>query len=84
MKDEMTMFAFMTHSHGLGTNISVHMLHQGQLPEVEFARGDPQEPQTFQQMVDFQVVRKGDILGARCTFDGTGIDKPVSIGTYDL
>ena len=84
MKDEMTMFAFMTHTHGLGTDISGHMLHQGQLPEVEFARGDPQEPQTFQQMVDFQVVRNGDILGARCTFDGTGIDKPVSIGNYDL
>ena len=77
------MFAFMTHTHGLGTDVSGHILQQGQLPEVEFARGDPQKPQTFHQMADFHVVKNGDILSARCAFDGTGIDKPVSIGNND-
>ena len=76
----MTLFAFMTHAHGLGADISGYMLHKGEYKE--FAHGDPQKPQTFHQMEDFQVARRGDVLGARCIFDGTRANKTTYIGIF--
>ena len=46
---------------------------------VEVARGDPQRPQTFYPMERFEVARKGDIMAARCTFDGTRTNKTTTI-----
>ena len=74
------MFAFMTHAHGLGADISGYIVHQGN--HTEFARGDPQKPQTFHQMEHFQVVTRGDMLRARCTFDGTRASKTTYIGIF--
>ena len=47
---------------------------------VEVARGDPQRPQTFYPMEKFEVAKKGDIMAARCTFDGTRTNKTTTIG----
>ena len=68
----------MTHTHGLGADISGYISHKGD--DNEFARGDPQKPQTFHQMEHFQVARKGDMVGAKCTFDGTRANKTTKIG----
>ena len=46
----------------------------------EVARGDPQRPQTFYPMKKFEVAKKGDIMAARCTFDGTRTNKTTRIG----
>ena len=82
VRDDMTLFAFMTHTHALGSDVSGFILHQGQLKE--FASGDPQKPQTFHQMETFQVARRGDVLLARCTFDGTRANKTTSIGMFKV
>ena len=76
----MTMFAFMTHTHSLGSDVSGYMLHQGEVPKVEFARADPQNPQRFHEMENFLDVQKGDTLGAMCSFDGSRTNKTTSIG----
>ena len=75
----MTMFAFMAHTHGLGSDVTGYMLHQGEVPKVEFARADPQNPQRFLEMENFLAVQKGDILGARCLFDGSRTNKTTFI-----
>ena len=78
------MFAFMTHTHSLGSDVLGYMLHQGEAPNVEFARADPQNPQNFHEMENFLSVQKGDILGAKCSFDGSRTNKTTSIGTVML
>ena len=75
------MFAFMPHTHGLGSDVTGYMLHQGEVPKVEFARADPQNPQRFHEMENFLAVQRGDILGARCLFDGSRTNKTTFIGT---
>ena len=50
----MTIFAFMTHTHSLGRDITGYIRKEGD--DKEFAKGDPQEPQTFQLMEHYQVV----------------------------
>ena len=54
VQGDITMFAYMTHTHALGTDITGYIRHKGD--EKEFAKGDPQEPQTFHQMEHYQVV----------------------------
>ena len=79
----MTMFAFMTHAHSLGADISGYMLHEGDQEDKEkFAKGDPQKPQTFHQIENFQTAKQGDVVEARCTFDGTRANKTTSIGKF--
>ena len=78
MQDDITIFAFMTHAHSLGAAISGYKVHNGKAKEL--AWGDPQNPQNFHQMENLEVARKGDILGARCTFDGTRTNKTTYIG----
>ena len=78
VKDKITMFAFRTHAHTLGAVITGFRVRDGEFEEV--ARGDPQRPQTFYPMPKFQVAQKGDIMVARCTFDGTRTNKTTRIG----
>ena len=73
-----TFFLFRTHAHALGAVITGYRVRDGQF--VEVARGDPQRPQTFYPMERFEVARKGDIMAARCTFDGTRTNKTTTIG----
>ena len=54
VQGDITMFTYMTHTHNLGTDITGYIRHKGD--EKEFAKGDPQEPQTFHQMEHLQVV----------------------------
>ena len=76
----MTIFAYMTHAHSLGSDISGYMLHKGDLKE--FARGDPQKPQTFYETQHFLPLKEGDVITARCFFDGTRANKTTSIGMF--
>ena len=46
----------------------------------EFAKGNPQWPQAFYPMAEEAVVRAGEFLAARCTFNSTGKDKTTYIG----
>ena len=69
MEDSITIFAYMTHTHRLGAEVSGYRVHNGE--RSTFARGDPQEPQTFHELRDFETIKKGDTLGATCAFDGT-------------
>lgn len=80
VKDKMTMFAFRTHAHTLGAVITGFRVRDGEFEEI--ARGDPQRPQTFYPMPKFQVAKKGDIMVARCTFDGTRTNKTTRIGKF--
>ena len=75
---DMTIFAFMTHAHNLGSEITGYMQQNGALKE--FARGDPQKPQTFHKMQHFWPLNEGDVMNARCSFDGTKANKTTSIG----
>ena len=70
----------MTHAHSLGSDITGHVLHNGELKE--FARRDPQMPQTFQEMEHFQPLKRGDVIKARCYFDGTRANTTTSIGMF--
>ena len=63
VKDDMTLFAYRTHAHSLGSVITGYSVKDGQLEEI--ARGDPQKPQTFYPMETFVKVRPGDYLAAR-------------------
>ena len=76
----MTIFAFMTHAHNLGSEITGYIQQNGALKE--FARGDPQKPQTFHKMHHFEPLNKGDVMNARCSFDGTRANKTTSIGMF--
>ena len=67
-----------THAHTLGAVITGYRVRDGEFEEV--ARGDPQRPQTFYPMKNFEVAKKGDIMAARCTFDGTRTNKTTRIG----
>ena len=58
------MFAYMTHTHALGTDITGYIRHESD--DEEFASGDPQEPQTFQQMEHYQVVKVDHLLLGPC------------------
>ena len=60
VQGDLTMFAFMTHTHGLGSNISGYIRHKGH--DNEFARGDPQKPQTFHQMEHLPAIREVKIV----------------------
>ena len=75
---ENTNLVFRTHAHALGAVITGYRVRDGQF--VEVARGDPQRPQTFHPMERFEVAKKGDIMAARCTFDGTRTNKTTTIG----
>ena len=70
----------MTHTHSLGSDITGHVLHNGELKE--FARRDPQMPQTFQEMQRFQPLKEGDVIQARCYFDGTRANTSTHIGMF--
>ena len=54
------MFAYMTHTHALGTDITGYIRRESD--DEEFASGDPQEPQTFHQMEHYQVVNVDHLL----------------------
>ena len=77
---DLTLFAFMTHAHNLGSEITGYIQQNGALKE--FARGDPQKPQTFHKMHHFEPLNKGDVMNARCSFDGTRANKTTSIGMF--
>ena len=47
----------------------------------EIARGSPQWPQAFYPMKQVQTVQPSDILAARCTYNSTGVDHDVGIGS---
>ena len=70
----------MTHAHSLGSDITGSVLHNGDLRE--FARRDPQMPQTFQEIRHFQPLKEGDVIKASCYFDGTRANKTTSIGMF--
>ena len=70
----------MTHAHSLGSDMKGYVLHNGDLRE--FARRDPQMPQTFQEIQQFQPLKEGDVIKARCYFDGTRANTTTSIGTF--
>ena len=78
---DLTLFAFMTHAHNLGSEITGYIQQNGALKE--FARGDPQKPQTFHIMHHFEPLNKGDVMNARCSFDGTRANKTTSIGMFE-
>ncbi|XP_052796363.1 peptidylglycine alpha-hydroxylating monooxygenase-like isoform X2 [Mya arenaria] len=59
-------FAFRTHAHGLGQVTSGYRIRDGQWTEI--GRQTPQKPQMFyNSTTPGLVVKKGDILAARCT-----------------
>ena len=70
----------MTHAHSLGSDITGHVLQSGDIRE--FARRDPQMPQTFQNIQHFQPLKEGDVIKARCYFDGTRTNTSTSIGMF--
>ena len=70
----------MTHAHDLGSDIEGYVLHNGEVKK--FAKRDPQMPQTFQEMKHFQPLKRGDVIKARCYFDGTRANKTTSIGMF--
>ena len=78
MEDRITIFAYMTHTHMLGAEVTGYKVHEKE--SSTFARGDPQEPQTFHELSDFETIEKGDTLGATCTFDGTRTDRVTRAG----
>ena len=80
MQENITMFAFLTHTHGLGSDVTGYITNNG--GEKIFASGDPQKPQTFHLMKNFEIAREGDKLGARCTFDGTRTNKLTRMGKF--
>ena len=80
MPENISMFAFLTHTHGLGSDVTGYITDNA--GEKEFASGDPQKPQTFHLLENLQIVREGDRLGARCTFDGTRTDKLTRMGIF--
>ena len=70
----------MTHAHSLGSDMKGYVMHDGELRE--FARRDPQMPQTFQNIQHFQPLKEGDVIKARCYFDGTRTNTTTSIGMF--
>ena len=70
----------MTHAHDLGSDIEGYVLHNGEVKK--FAKRDPQMPQTFQEMQRFQPLKEGDVIQARCYFDGTRANTTTHIGTF--
>eukprot|EP00095_Tigriopus_kingsejongensis_P003105 maker-scaffold428_size174301-snap-gene-0.22 protein:Tk03105 transcript:maker-scaffold428_size174301-snap-gene-0.22-mRNA-1 annotation:"af109920_1alpha-amidating enzyme precursor 2" len=74
----MTLFAFRTHTHTLGKVVTGFKVNEGKIHE--FARGDPQKPQTFYPMKRFETVNPGDYLVARCSFNSMTKNETVDIG----
>ncbi|TRY67348.1 hypothetical protein TCAL_12467 [Tigriopus californicus] len=74
----MTLFAFRTHTHKLGKVVTGYKFKDGEMKE--FARGDPQKPQTFYPMKQFETIESGDYLVARCVFNSMSMNDTVRIG----
>ncbi|XP_067664948.1 peptidyl-glycine alpha-amidating monooxygenase A-like isoform X1 [Haliotis asinina] len=70
-------FAYRTHSHSLGKVITGYMFNHTWL---EIGKGNPQGPQIFYPVHGSYIVRSGDELVARCTFDSRGRDTVVNTG----
>ena len=77
--DEMIPFAFRTHTHLLGRQVSAWRERDGNWTLL--GTRNPRLPQMFYLMKgEPNPIRKGDILHARCVFDGRNISKNVYIG----
>jgi len=77
----LNLFAYRTHAHSLSPVITGYVYNEEGHQYKEIARGSPQWPQAFYPMKQVQTVQPSDILAARCTYNSTGVDHDVGIGS---
>ena len=75
------LFAYRTHAHSLSPVITGYVYNEQEHNYTEIARGSPQWPQAFYPMKHVQTVKPSDILAARCTYNSSGVDHAVNIGS---
>jgi len=76
---ELHPFAFRTHTHKLGQVVSGYVIRDGQWKLI--GKRNPQDPQMFYPVKNSElVVRKNDIIAARCTMTNKS-DREVLIGS---
>jgi hypothetical protein len=73
-------FAYRTHAHSLGSVITGYVYNSDTNVYKEIAKGSPQWPQAFYPMKEDVVVKSGEYLIARCTYNTTQITQGVRIG----
>ncbi|XP_046581487.1 peptidyl-glycine alpha-amidating monooxygenase A-like [Haliotis rubra] len=70
-------FAYRTHSHGLGKVITGYLFNH---TWHEIGKGNSLGPQTFYPVSGSYIVKSGDELVARCTYDSRGRDTVTNTG----
>ncbi|ELT96668.1 hypothetical protein CAPTEDRAFT_228792 [Capitella teleta] len=76
-------FAFRVHAHTLGKVISGYMQNDSSTWHL-IGKGNPQWPQAFYPSESNLVIKKGDILAARCTFDSSARKRKTFMGSTHL
>lgn len=71
-------FAFRVHAHSLGRVISAYQYNDTGWHKL--GKGNPQWPQAFYPINENLVIKPGDRLAARCTFDASNRDTDTHIG----
>ena len=76
-------FAFRTHTHGLGRVVSGYVKHARDSEWTLIGKMDPRLPQMFYPtQTPNLVLKRGDLLAARCTFENDR-DRVTSMGATD-
>ena len=80
MKKSVTLFAYQTHAHQIGSSITGYKVNDNPIEFHEIAKGDPQLPHVFYPLKKHEQLREGDFMAAICTWDSSSRYKKTFIG----
>lgn len=80
VRSEIHPFAFRTHAHKWGSVITGYKYDTQTNEIIEFARGNPQWPQSFYPVTSNLTLSPGDFFVGRCTYNTTDNPQVTYIG----
>ncbi|KAG0432477.1 hypothetical protein HPB47_020814, partial [Ixodes persulcatus] len=80
LEGSLFVFAYRVHTHQLGQAVTAYAYHASNGTWTTLARGNPHWPQAFYPMNQTVIVKPGDVLASRCTYNTVGRSKPTEIG----
>lgn len=80
LEGSLFVFAYRVHTHQLGQAVTAYAYHASNGTWTTLARGNPHWPQAFYPMNQTVIVKPGDVLASRCTYNTVGRTKPTEIG----